>query len=91
MTKMNNITNKELLYRIDERQQVIMKAITSIQESVEERVMNDEEYKEMRKKVEMLWEAQIQLKTIVKMAIAIGGFVGGVAASLVTYFITNFI
>jgi hypothetical protein len=62
MTKDNeNLSNKELLIRIDERQRRILNDISDIKRTLNGKVDNDESYGEMREKVETLWDMKNKL------------------------------
>jgi DNA-directed RNA polymerase sigma subunit (sigma70/sigma32) len=56
MTKKNEYTQRELLIRIDERQREIMKDLTEIKDSLNQKVTNDDDFKDIRKKVNLLWD-----------------------------------
>ena len=55
MTK-SNPTNKDLLIRIDERQQRVLEDIIAIKNNLERKVNNDDEFKTMKEKVDKLWD-----------------------------------
>ena len=56
MTPTNGKTNKELLIRIDERQQQILKDVSAIKKQLSSKVDNDEDYAEVKHRVEGLWD-----------------------------------
>jgi len=55
-TKNNNFTNKELLIRIDERQKNLLNEVVNIKDSLNNKVNNDEEYSQIKTKVNSLWD-----------------------------------
>ena len=56
MTKTNGLSNKDLLIRIDERQQQIRCDITEIKKELCKKVPDDDDYHLMKKKVDKLWD-----------------------------------
>lgn len=52
----NGLSNKDLLIRIDERQQQIRREIELLRGEVCKRVENDDDYHDLRKKVNTLWD-----------------------------------
>lgn len=75
MPEQNNFTNKELLIRIDERQQNLCKEVAEIKKILSEKVDFDEEYKEMARRVNELWDWRNKVLGMATMA--------GAATSLV--------
>jgi len=56
MAKGSSFTSRELLIRIDERQQQICREIKEIKESLLKKVDLDEDYEEMKDRVSQLWD-----------------------------------
>lgn len=54
--KTSEMSNKELLVRIDERQKTLRDEVKEIKTIIERKVDVDDEYKEMKRKVNVLWD-----------------------------------
>ena len=76
---MSNFTNKELLVRIDERQQQIMREIKDMKRSLQGKVANDDDYKDMKEKVYDLWDWKT--KVIAQVTI-VGAIIGALAGMI---------
>jgi|GEM_PF-6656574 len=83
MTDQNNFTNKELLYRIDERQRSMARDFKDVKTSLEKKVDDDEAYQEQRTKVNTLWDMR---NKILGYAAATG-----LLGSMVYQFATRFV
>jgi len=57
----NMVKNNDLLIRIDERQKEMAKDIADIRLSLNYVVQNDDEYKDIKKKVGIMWEDRMKM------------------------------
>ena len=57
----NMVKNNDLLIRIDERQKEMAKDVEDIKLSLNYVVQNDDEYKDIRKKVGIMWEDRMKM------------------------------
>jgi len=55
------VKNNDLLIRIDERQKEMAKDIADIRLSLNYVVQNDDEYKDIKKKVGIMWEDRMKM------------------------------
>jgi len=55
------VKNNDLLIRIDERQKEMAKDIADIKLSLNYVVKNDDEYKDIKKKVGIMWEDRMKM------------------------------
>ncbi len=79
------VKNNDLLIRIDERQKEMAKDIADIKLSLNYVVQNDDEYKDIRKKVGIMWEDRMKM-----IGYMIGsGITGGAIGTLLKQTITS--
>ena len=87
MEKLINMTKKltdhDLLIRIDERQVSISRKITDLCDILKFKVNNDEEYKEMVRKVDNLWDSKNKMIGWMVGAGASGGLISTLIKNLV--------
>jgi len=78
------ISDHDLLTRIDERQVVVTEKLASIQKSLECKVDKDDEYLELKKRVDNLWDSKNRMIGWMLGAGASGGLVAGILKTLVS-------
>ncbi len=79
------VKNNDLLIRIDERQKEMAKDVEDIKLSLNYVVQNDDEYKDIRKKVGIMWEDRMKM-----IGYMIGsGITGGAIGALLKQTITS--
>ena len=81
---MTQMTQRELLIRIDERQQNLYKVVQSIEKKVDKKV-NVSDYLKTEEKIDILWDLK---NKVVGMTIVIGAVAGAIAAVLKDFLYT---
>ncbi|MDD5015883.1 MAG: hypothetical protein PHW73_12450 [Atribacterota bacterium] len=79
----NTPSVSKLLIRIDERVKKIMSEMREIKHCLESTVKNDEEYREIKTKVERLWDDRNRMIGWMLGAGLVGGTTGSIFKSLV--------
>jgi len=85
LSNMSEISDRELLFRVDERLKLMSKKLDDMCRVINKKVDRDDDYKEMVDRVNKMWD---------KWNLAIGymmgaGIVGGVSSKLLTGFVTS--
>lgn len=82
----NGFTNKELLIRIDERQQNLCREVAEIKKILSEKVTKDEDYEQMVKRVDELWDWKNRTIGVATAAGAIASLVFNIVQKLITVY-----
>jgi hypothetical protein len=82
-----SMSSKELLIRIDERQRTMNQDIVEIKTVLASKVQDDEEYKEMKEKVNVLWDANSRVKGYIGLV----GIFFGIISALMVKFLDRFL
>lgn len=68
----NNFTQRELLYRIDERQKQLLKEVMDIKKALQGKVDNDSKYQDMVYKFSIIWDKYNSIKGFVWLINGLG-------------------
>lgn len=76
-------TDNKLLIRIDERQKAMADDIADIKKSIECAVKDDDEYKELKKKIYTMWDERNKIIGYLLACGIVGGTTGALIKNLV--------
>lgn len=65
----------ELLYRIDERQKTMNDSLRKMELVLSSKVADDDDFREMKRKVAILWDNRNWLYGVVATASVVGGYI----------------
>lgn len=84
------LSDKELLVRIDERQKEMCKDLDEIKQSLKTRVVNDDNYQSLTKKVNTLWDDRNKVLGVMLGAGLAGGATSVVLQNIVKAILASF-